>query len=60
MDEELNVTRRSEIESWKNLVKDYEIVYDLNNDYEDEESDGKSEVIEFDNGVIVIAPYEWN
>ena len=60
LDEDLNITKRSEIESWKHLVKDYEIIYDLNNDYEDEESDGKSELIEFDNGIIVIAPNEWN
>lgn len=58
--EELNVIKRFKIESWKNFVTDYEIIYDMNNDFEDDESDGESEVIELDNGIIVIAPYDWN
>ena len=58
--EELNVIKRFKIESWKNFVTDYEIIYDMNNDFEDKESDGESEVIELDNGIIVIAPYDWN
>ena len=57
--EELNAIKRTQIESWKDFADGYEIIYDLNHDFEDEESDGQSELIELDNGIMVIAPYEW-
>jgi len=62
MGEELNVVERKKIDSWKEAIKDYKIVaMDVDDmDSLDSVADSDAEVVELENGVIIIAPSNWN
>ena len=59
--ETIYVANRQIIQSWREFLQDNNcnVIYDANNDVELAD-DCEAEMIELENGVIVVAPLDWN
>lgn len=57
--DEIEVIGRRKSDSWRRCIEGCNVIYDANNDMELAD-DGDAEIIELGNGVIVVAPLDWN